>query len=83
MLPKSQTAAYSSRKAPKVEIHHCTFIPDAEPCHTATFNNAVIVLGGGKKESQIPWSCSKIPLHVMTISRFSWDHNFYEVLCQQ
>lgn len=48
-LPWGFLAAQLSNRSRKV--HHCTFTPGAGPCHTAGFNNKVIVLGGEKKKS--------------------------------
>lgn len=56
--PSLKQHAYSTRKAPKVEVHPCAFIPG--PCPSPGFNNKVIVLGGEKKKSPIPWSSTKI-----------------------
>lgn len=46
--PSLKQHAYSTRKAPKVEVHPCAFIPG--PCPSPGFNNKVIVLGGEKKK---------------------------------
>lgn len=48
--PSFKQHAHSTRKAPKVEVHPCTLIPDAGPCPIPGFSNEVIVLGGGGKK---------------------------------
>lgn len=48
--PSLKQHAYSTGKAPKVEVHPCAFIPGS--CPSPGFNNKVIALGGEKKKAR-------------------------------